>query len=136
MGRSLHWPDKEPGSTRTYALDISEDIPGALIQQVSASIMPSGVNEMTINALIVSGDTIEFSMTGGVSGRSYMVKVDVTPYGALPVEYMCWLYIDRVTAGWPVPNPAYAQFGAPIVWVYIPSLDLSKPQNAWLTMLL
>ena len=132
MTRSLRWPTKDPGSTRTYALDVSYDIINTIISSVSAAVTPSGVGEMTINGLMVSGDIIELSLTGGVAGRSYMIKVDITPFGALPVEYVCWIYIDRTLALWPVKDPDLAYFGAPVTWAYAPSLDFSKKQNTWM----
>jgi hypothetical protein len=132
MGRSLRWPTKDPGSTRTYALDVSDDIVNTIIQSVSASVMPSGVEEMAVNAMSVSGDTIELSLTGGVAGRSYLVKIDVTPFGTFPVEYICWIYIDRTLAAWPVGNPDLLDFGAPATWAYAPSMDFSKKQNTWM----
>lgn len=97
--------------------------------------MPSGVGEMTINAMMVSGDLIEFSLTGGQAGRSYLVDIDITPLGAAPIEYVCWIYIDRTLAGWPIGNPISPSFGPPTVWTYAPSMDYSKAQNAWMAMM-
>jgi hypothetical protein len=114
-------------------LDVTNDLVGT-IEQVSTAVMPSGVGEMTINSVMVSGELIEFSMAGGAPGRSYLVKVDVTPVGAAPVEYVCWIYIDRTLATWPIANPPSFTFGSPILWSFTTSLDFSKAQNSWMLM--
>jgi hypothetical protein len=116
-------------------LDISEDLLGVSLQQVEAWVQPSGAGELTINALNVAGDLVEFSLSGGQAGRSYLVKVDVTPFGTLPIEYQCWIYIDRVFAIWPILDPPVAGFGSSTTWTYVPSIDFGKPQNSWMTMI-
>ena len=129
--RHLRWPSKEPGTTRTYSLDLSQDLPGVPLKQVSAQLSPSGTGEMAINSISVDASMVNLVFAGGVAGRSHLVKIDVTPQGLPVVEYVAFIYIDRAMASWPIPNPPASGFGAAVTWNFVVSTDYSKPQNIW-----
>jgi hypothetical protein len=124
---------KQPGSVKTYKIDAACALGSTVIESVSAAIAPNGLSEAVIAALTVNGQCVDLTVGGGVPGRSYVVKIDVTSFGTPVAEYARALYIDRVFAAWPIGDPAGTAFGPAVTWQSnATQLNFSKARNSWL----
>lgn len=73
---SLDEIKKASGETLNVSMDFSNQLEDVdTITLVSVSSSPSGI---TIDNEVVSGQTVQFSIAGGVDGQNYTVSVSVT----------------------------------------------------------
>ena len=117
---TLAWPTKEPGSTLDYALDLSDLPTTETVTAASASIMPSGAGELTVQSLSLIVSDLVVWLTGGVAGRYYRIKIDVTTVDRSNVtrvyEWLVGLTVDPELAPAIPTIPPSPGFGPPVTW--------------------
>lgn len=116
----LQWPVAEAGDDLDYYLDVSAAINqyNDSINQVSASIKPSGVGELQPVFLSIADDNvIDIWLSGGVPGRVYTIKIDVTGSSNRIYSWLVTLPIDKKYSIPPFPLPPSPGFGPPIIFV-------------------
>lgn len=109
----------EPGATLDYSLNLAAplaDISDAIIS-ASAAVSPSGIGEMAVLGVAVSGDILTTILSGGVPARNYAVRVDVRTAGGDVFEYYVGVLVDPSAATvMPPPAPPSAGFGTAVTW--------------------
>lgn len=118
---SIFLPEKSPSSVYEYGYDAIADIrapDGTIDAIVSASIAvkPSGAGELVVSAVNVQNTIISFWISGGVAGRTYIVKLLFTTISAQTYEIDLGLVVSALLAANPVPPPPAFGFGTPAVW--------------------
>lgn len=124
---TLYWPTAQPDDFLDYGLDLSAPMNDSSDSIVSAavSVSPSGSGELTLSYLTCASSVVTFWASGGVAGRSYFVKVDVTTLHGREFEFLVGLSISPVLAIFPIPPAPSNGFSTPIDPV--PFLNFSLP---------
>jgi hypothetical protein len=101
---TLTWPIKEPGTTRS-------------IYPACRLLRPSPRRRA---ALSLTSTSLVVWLTGGVSGRYYWIKIDVTTLDTLSVtrtyEWLIGMTVDPELAPAAPTMPPSAGFGTPVTW--------------------
>ena len=114
------FPTAEPDDSLDYSLQFAAllaDV-GDSLASVSVSVQPWGTGELAASDFTVSGSGTLATvwLSGGVAGRSYLVKWDITGVSGRVWEVLTYLPIDATLAANPIPAPPNAGFGAPLYW--------------------
>jgi hypothetical protein len=121
-GSALQWPAygplQQPQSNLwyTYVANGETGNNADPLASVAVSVAPSGVGEVTIGGLTVSGDSINVRMIGGVAGRFYIVKLVIVTQSQQTFEALISLPMDRTLAPYPLPVPPNLGFGTATNW--------------------
>lgn len=128
----LRWPAAEPGDVLDYSLDMAGLMAdaGDFIVSASVSARPSGVGELQVNTVVVSGTLVTAWLSGGVPGRSYTVKCDIATLAGRTFEVLVALPIDVALGVIPIPTPPSAGFGTAGTWAWAPEFDFANPLNS------
>jgi hypothetical protein len=134
----LCWPCREPDDVLDYAFDVSAALADVTdsVTSASVSIMPSGPGELTVSELSVAGGVATFWLSGGVAGRAYAVRIEVSTGGGRTFEWLPGIAVDPALATYPVPPPPDPGFGPALAWGPFASLDFSAVVNSGLFPLL
>ncbi len=133
LAQQLRWPVAEPGASLDYSLDLTAPLADIADTIVSASVAvsPSGAGEMAVLGLTVTGALLTAILAGGVPGRNYKIKVDVTTGGGDVFEYYVGLLVDQSVATMMPPlAPPNPGFGTAVTWSAAPlllGLNLGRP---------
>lgn len=119
------WPPKLPDAILDYALNITPAIDPSADFAVSAavSIAPSGAGEMTASNLFITSNedcsvlntVLTVTMTGGVPGRTYIIKFDVTMSDQRVFSFLVYQDIPVIIPGTMVPVAPSSDFGTPLI---------------------
>jgi hypothetical protein len=122
----LEWPaEKQPGDILDYSVDVSAEMNvanGDTVSSVAASIKPSGTGELAIGGRVVGlqlyaiGGIVTVWLSGGVPGRSYIVRLLVTLSNGKVLDIMGMLRVSRLLAVSPMPTALVSDFSTPVVW--------------------
>jgi hypothetical protein len=112
------WPNKLPGATLDYSLDISAAINPEIdiISTVTAACAPSGSGEMVLSNLYAATDVLTLTCSGGVPTRVYSILFTVTMYDGRIFDFLVYQGIPPALRGYPIPVPPSPGFGPPITW--------------------
>lgn len=112
------WPSPQStDAVLAYSWDVSSDLGSVTVSSVSISAAPSGAGELTISNLSMTGSVVTAFISGGVAGRQYVVKIDVSYGGASVYSKLIGLTVAPILANWDtMPDPPSAGFGTPLVW--------------------
>jgi hypothetical protein len=96
--------EKTPQEQRTYDFDWTEfpefvDVPGTTIASVtSRTVLPTAdATDLTLGSNLISGAHVQFPVSGGVAGRSYMIHVLVLTSGGSTLSGFGYLYVSSPT---------------------------------------
>jgi len=122
----LTWPVAEPDDSLTYALDVSAALLDSAEEIFSASVCaaPSGAGELSVNSIFFSNREIFVSLSGGVPGRIYRVKITATTFSDRIFIWYVNLPIDATLASFPIPIAPSPFFSAPISVDYLQSMSI------------
>jgi hypothetical protein len=116
----LRWPRQQPGNVNVdYSIRLSDYLvcaPGSVVQSAAISNAPSGTGEISISSLSVGGGLITALLTGGVPGRSYTFKLDVTLNTSQVLEFIIQLFVSSAI-GIGIQQLAPSEgFSTPVTW--------------------
>jgi hypothetical protein len=86
--------------------DVSDSITSAAL-----SIAPSGAGELAASNLTVNEALIGVWLSGGVAGRTYIVKIQFETTAGRSFERLVRLSISRTLAKYPLVSPPSLDFG-------------------------
>jgi hypothetical protein len=118
----LRWPRSGPLQQPDSYLDYTYSADGETmcgadpLVSVSVSVSPSGAGETAASAISVNGSTITVWMNGGVAGRWYLVRIEMTTQAGRKFSVLIGFPIDRSLALNPLPTPPDSGFGAALTW--------------------
>lgn len=115
----LQWAVAEPDDYLDYYLDVTAPLANLptsdLIANVTASALPSGAGELTIQSVNqISNSVVQAWLQGGVPGRLYTIKLDIATFYGRQLSYQVLLPIDPLPYLPPVPVAPSPGFGTPI----------------------
>jgi len=128
---ALRWPAAFPGSNLDYFLDASAALAdvGDVIVSATLDVRPSGSGELQIQSASIVGGTLTAWLSGGVAGRSYVVRWLAQTSAGRTFEWLVGLPIlpDQASAAAP-PAPS-AGFGTPVLCTAVSPMrmDLVAP---------
>jgi hypothetical protein len=122
----LTWPVSEPNDSLTYGLDVSAALLDSAEEIFSASVCaaPSGAGELSVNSIFFSNREIFVSLSGGVPGRIYRVKITATTFSDRIFIWYVNLPIDATLASFPISIAPSPFFSAPISVDYLQSMSI------------
>jgi hypothetical protein len=114
----LQWPMAGPDEVLDYSLDVTAQLAdvGDTIAYATISVSPSGTGELAVGALNVLGNVITAWLSGGVAGRNYLVRIEITTNAARTFQWMIGLLMDPELAGYPLAVPPSLGFGPLTTW--------------------
>jgi hypothetical protein len=119
----------------TIAIDCVIDPRVDLIASLTLACAPSGTGEMQISDLIVRGDTLAFTATGGQPGRRHTLKYVVTMTDGRVFPFVRRQNVTPVLPTDQAQAIPSQDFGAALTWTFRPSLNFTEPRNAIALML-
>jgi len=114
----LQWPTAEIYDSLDYCLDASAAITNDHITFVAVSASPSGTGELVPSAVSVVGMLVEMTLSDGVAGRMYQVRVDITTQTGREYSWLVGLPINPENATYPLPLAPDPGFGLSSTWTY------------------
>jgi hypothetical protein len=117
MPIELKWPEKQTLDALDYACDMTGDlVSGETITDIAVSVKPSGTDELNVQSVALQGNVIVVWLTGGVGGRGYLVRIDVTTSAERVFDVLAVLPMSRILMPFPVPEPTSQDFSEPITY--------------------
>jgi len=114
----LQWPTAEIYDSLDYCLDASAAITNDHITFVAVSASPSGTGELVPSSVSVIGMLIKMTLSGGVAGRTYQVRIDATTQTGAEYSWIVVLPINAENATYPLPIAPDPFFGISSTWTY------------------
>jgi hypothetical protein len=115
MPIELQWPEKQTLDTLDYACDMTGDlVAGETITDVAVSVSPSGAGELSVQGVASQGNIIVVWLSGGVGGRGYLVRLDVTTSAGRVFDVLAVVPMSRILMSFPVPEPSSMGFSTPV----------------------
>ena len=117
-GTILDWPQAEPGDNLDYLVDLWPLLGGMgdTLLSMSVSVRPSGAGELVVGLIAVVGYQAVVWLSGGVAGRTYIVKIALGTVLGRSAVLLVNLPIDPALEELPVPVPPDWGFGPPTSW--------------------
>jgi hypothetical protein len=121
--------DRYTGSVGQWSVPISCGTSDSVVS-ATLRVSPSGDGELVISDLVVSGNTLTWTSSGGQPGRQYTFEALVNLEDGDVIE----IGIVQITARILITDTAQEApsiaFGTPITWNFVPSLNFSIPANS------
>lgn len=135
LDRQPVWfPQKLPSAVLDYALDISTSsrvvVDTDYIHSVVVDIAPSGTGELLATNLSVSGHILTLTEQDGEPTRVYTIRYIVTMFGGKICEFVVNQGVPPVLPTDQAPPAPDPFFGTPVVYTFVPDLDLSSVLNS------
>lgn len=110
------WPVGNPDDFLDYSLDLTAALAETTDTILSAmlAVAPSGTGELVASNLTFSGGIVTGWLTGGVAGRIYTVRIDVSTKQDRIFSFYVRLPLDVRLATFPIIPPLVAGYGTPI----------------------
>ena len=114
--QALRWPVAGADANLDYYIDFTAAIidAGDTIAAVGVSVAPSGAGELSVATVTIEGNIVGAWLSGGVAGRDYTIRNDVTTVAGRTFEALVGLLVDPATAAFPLPDPPSTSFGTPV----------------------
>lgn len=113
----LVWPNKDPGDTLDYVVDISEAIAGNegdAIATLDVQITPNNPGDLILQSSSVDGTQAILWLSQGVPGTTYAVNVTVGTNGGRVIGRTIDLPVVALVTQTTPPNAIVDQAGAPL----------------------
>ena len=114
----LQWPIAEPADILDYLIDATLAVGNDYIASASVSVTPSGTGEMSPVSVVVTGAIINVKLSGGVAGRTYLVRIDASTQLLREYSWVVTLPVSAEFASYPLPIAPVAGFGSSVAWSY------------------
>jgi hypothetical protein len=114
----LQWPIAEPADILDYLIDATLAVGNDYIASASVSVTPSGTGEMSPVSVVVTGAIISVKLSGGVAGRTYLVRIDASTQLLREYSWVVTLPVSAEFASYPLPIAPVAGFGSAVAWFY------------------
>jgi hypothetical protein len=114
----LQWPIAEPADILDYLIDATLAAGNDYIASASVSVSPSGTGEMSPVSVTVTGAIINVKLSGGVAGRTYLVRVDAITQLTREYSWVVTLPVSAEFATYPLPLAPVPGFGSAVTWTY------------------
>ena len=115
----LQWPVAQSAETLDYFLDASAVLPdGDFVVFVAASARPSGAGELSVVSTSATSTVITVTLSGGVAGRTYSVRVDASTAAGREYSWIVGLPVSASCVGTPFTLPPDPGFGLTVTWTY------------------
>ncbi len=127
----LRWPVAQPGDNLDYSLDLTGLLADSMdyVSSAAFSASPSGAGELQVGLVTVVNTVVTAWLSGGVPGRRYVGKFDVSTFAGRTFEVLTSLLVSPTLGTPPLPAPPSSGFGTAVTWTAVQMLGLgfSRP---------
>jgi hypothetical protein len=90
----LRFPNKMPAAIAQYGVECAPILSSDTLKAASISVLPVGVDAISLGTPVISGSQVLFSVSGGVANTDYGLTLLIVTASGVQYQYNLGLYVS------------------------------------------